>query len=267
MLKVSVILVDGMFRERFHTISFLQAQTLPVDQYEVLWVEYFDRVHPELIATLSRQENCRHIKLGREEPYHASCCFNAGISSASGDLIVIMDGDLCFESNFLEALIEEHERNRQLVCYVQRYDETPQVDHGHPCLDKLKATTQLSNPYNSGACLSVRKKWLEQIDGFDEHPLWSSNYHRNDLDVYTRLVALGLDVQWHPNLRVYHPWHPGSGRIPKQHLRHHLIAQYRAEQSQTRPFVGLKSADRREPERELTARLKAQERHWSDEQT
>ena len=265
MLRTSVILVDGMFRESFHAVSFLQAQTLAAEHYEVLWVEYFDRVRPELTAAAAQRDNCRVITLGQKAPYHASTCFNAGISAASGELVVIVDGDLCFDANFLESLVTEHERNDRLACYVQRYNEPRRGDTGSPCLDRLKDVARLNEPYNSGACLSVRKRWLCHINGFDEHPLWASGYHRNDLDVYTRLVAAGLDVLWHPRLRVYHPWHPGTEGVPKQHARHRLVARYRAEQHQTRPFVGLDRADRREPEPELQARLFAQERLWKEE--
>ena len=45
-------MIDGSFRESFHSIRFFCSQTLPADQYELLWVEYHDRVGPALRAEI-----------------------------------------------------------------------------------------------------------------------------------------------------------------------------------------------------------------------
>jgi hypothetical protein len=266
MIRISVIMVDGMFRESFHSIRFLAEQTLSAEQYEVIWVEYFGRLDPTLKTMLSKSTNARAITLEQEPPYHASKCFNAGIAAAKGDLIVIVDGDLCFEANFLATLAEEHNRHDRLVCYVQRYNEPPRSTPHLPCLETLRKVARLNDSFNYGACLSVRRKWLTEINGYDEHPLWATGYHRNDLDVYTRLTSLGLDTQWHPSLRVYHPWHPHSEESPRQHQRHRLMANYRSEKRQTLPFWGLNALANREPEAELLERLEFQERFLDNEE-
>ena len=43
---ISVIMVDGSFRESFHAIDFFGNQTF--DDFELLWVEYYDRIDPRL---------------------------------------------------------------------------------------------------------------------------------------------------------------------------------------------------------------------------
>jgi len=37
-MKISVIMYDGGYRERFHIIDCLNNQTIDKDMYEILWV-------------------------------------------------------------------------------------------------------------------------------------------------------------------------------------------------------------------------------------
>ena len=48
--KVSIILLDWSCREQFHTLAWLSNQTVARSQYELLWVELYDRVAPEAMA-------------------------------------------------------------------------------------------------------------------------------------------------------------------------------------------------------------------------
>ena len=47
--KVSIILLDWGIRESFHSIRYLNTQTVPRDQYELIWVEFYDRKPPDLV--------------------------------------------------------------------------------------------------------------------------------------------------------------------------------------------------------------------------
>ena len=40
---VSFVLVDWSCRESFHTLHYLNQQNIPRDQYEIIWIEFFDR--------------------------------------------------------------------------------------------------------------------------------------------------------------------------------------------------------------------------------
>ena len=84
---ISVIMVDGSFRERFHAIDFFDPQTF--DNFELLWVEYYDRISPLLQRRAARCSRVRMLTLGREGTYHSSYCFNAGILASAADLLVI----------------------------------------------------------------------------------------------------------------------------------------------------------------------------------
>ena len=46
--KVSIILLDWSVRESFHSLDFLLDQTVPRESYELVWVELYNRVIPQV---------------------------------------------------------------------------------------------------------------------------------------------------------------------------------------------------------------------------
>ena len=93
---VTFVLIDGRFRERFNTVDCLASLDYPADRYEVLWIDYY-QVQDEAQRRMKGRTNFRPISLNREGTYHSSYCFNAGISAARGDLLVILDADVLVE--------------------------------------------------------------------------------------------------------------------------------------------------------------------------
>ena len=51
---------------------------------------------------------------------------------------------------------------------------------------------------------------MHSINGYEQHQLFSTGFHANGLDVNVRLKNLGLCIRWHPDLRLYHEWHPST---------------------------------------------------------
>jgi hypothetical protein len=239
--RVSVVMVDGSFREFFHSIRFFADQTWAPEDFELLWVEYYDSVNPALQAEIGRYPNCRVITLDRprSELYHSSFCFNKGIEESRGELILVPDADLVVEQDFIERVWAEHQTNDKLVMYMYRYDE-PEESHEEPvALPHLRRVGKITNPSNFGGCLSVRKKWLLAINGYDQHPVFASGYHANGLDVNCRLKALGLHVMWHPELKMYHPWHPHPKGATELYRKQGVVVDYRARQVMSQAFQGI----------------------------
>jgi len=239
---ISIIMVDGSFREKFHSISYFAEQTIPANRYELIWVEYFNHVTPELESEISQHDNFKIIKLNKTDEYHSSYCFNEGIKQSSGDLIVIPDADVVVENDFLEKVYAEHQKNEKLVMYIYRYNE-PEDQHKEQInIEHLNDTCILTNPSNYGGCLTVRKKWLMEINGYEQHPVFSGGFHANGYDVYTRLKSLGLHIMWHPELKLYHPWHPltlvNSDNFDKQKI----ISDYRAKKLIYKAAQGIDSS-------------------------
>ena len=232
-------MVDGGFRESFHIIDFLNNQTLPREDYELVWIEYYGDVKDELKS----KEGVRIFTLGNlpDVEYHSSCCFNEGIRKSKGDVLVILDADIMIAPTFLETICKEHDLCESLVMYFYRCDE-PEDTHDKSqsyTLDYLKRVSTMTNPSNYGGCLTARKKWLLEINGYEEDRLFASGFHANGLDVYTRLKNLGLHIRWHPTERIYHPWHPSTLLSSEGYKRQHSIIRKRQYNLTTLPNYGL----------------------------
>jgi len=236
---VSVVMVDGSFRDNFYALTSLGRQSLSSSQVELLWVEHGARIREEIQGAIDAIPNARGISLGREGLYHSSYCFNAGIAAARGELIVIPDADVVVEEDFLEGLLALHGEHGKLVSYCYRYNE-PQGEHREPVeLDHLRRVGGLTNPANWGGCLATRRRWLLEINGYEQHPLFASGDHGNDFDVYVRLKNLGLFVCWPETPVIYHPWHPGTLNYSYSHKLQAIVTRDRARRRTSLAYRGL----------------------------
>jgi len=201
---ISVVMVDGGFRESFHALDYFSRQTLPDEDYEILWVDYTDRVAPEV----AEREAVRTFCLGRhDEPQRLGMAYNRGILEARGEILVIPDGDIACDPGLLQAVRREHEACDDLVLYVLRLGQ-PEIHAKEQWdLDYLKATCSIKHTYNFGGCTTVRRRWMLEMNGYEQLPFFAG-YHYLGGDNYIRFKNRGLKVKWHPELRVYHPWHP-----------------------------------------------------------
>ena len=97
----------------------------------------------------------------------------------------------------------------------------------------------MKNPYNYGGCLSVRRKWLMAINGYEEHPVFSSGFHANGLDIYTRLKNFGMAIMWSKDLRLYHPYHHLSLTTSARYAAQKTIIDWRAKTLIHKPIQGI----------------------------
>lgn len=237
--RISIVMVDGSFRESYHAIDFFCTQTIPAEDYELIWVEYYDKVNPALQAEIDKYPNARIITLNRIGVYHSSYCFNAGIQASRGELILIPDADLVVEPDLLETVWNEHQTNDKLVMYLFRYEEPEEVHQQKVTLEHLRKVGFLRSPSNFGACLTVRKKWLVEINGYEQHPIFGTGFHANGSDVNTRFKNLGLHIMWHPGIKIYHPWHPMTKAEDIAYRYQEVVTRYRAINLITQAYQGL----------------------------
>ena len=255
--RISVVMIDGGFRERFHAVDAFAQQTLPADAFEVLWIEYYDRVHDDLAARVSQYPNARIVTLGRSGDYAPAYCFNAGLVQSRGSLLVIPDGDQVVARDFLERVWAAHEGGNRLAMYVYRFDEPEDADGHSVAVEYLERVCVLRNPTNYGGCLTVPKDVLLEVNGYDQHSVFATGYHAHGLDVYTRLKNAGLPIRWHPDLRVYHPWHSHTLEPHPQYDAQRIVIDHRAHSLATLPFEGIDATRNTDMPAELHARLDA----------
>lgn len=233
-------MVDGCFREHVHVIESLNNQSFPKELFEILWVEFYDKPNAKLAGMA---DNLRVITLGnpRDTEYHSSYCFNEGIRQSKGEVLVIPDADVMVQPSFLDSIWREHESCERLAMYFHRLNEPRELhdDVKSYQLDYLKSMTRVTTTSNFGGCLTVRKKWLVEINGYEQESTFGSGAHANGYDVNTRLKNLGLHIMWHPSERLYHPWHPGTDSGSMRYKLQHMIVEYRQSTMMTVAFQGM----------------------------
>jgi len=238
---LTVLMVDGSFREHFHSLDYFCNQTISKNQFELIWVEFYNKVKNDLINKINHYNNARIIKLNKSGLYHSSFCFNAGIEASRGEIVIIADADVIVEKNFIETVYKEHLKDNKLAMYVYRYDEPSHLHKNVIDIDHLKTICKLTNTNNYGGCLTVRKKWLCKINGYEQHSVFSSGFHANGYDIYTRLKTLGLKILWHPELKLYHSWHPNAYINSQSHDIQKTISDYRAKNQEILAYQGIKT--------------------------
>ncbi len=241
--RISIVMVDGSFRERYDSIDFMAKQDFPAEDYELIWVEYFAQIRPDLQrridAACSNGRNFQAVALDRQGHYHSSYCFNHGIAQAKGELVVIPDADVIAEPGFLRSVWEDHQASDRLVTYYHRYNEPVEKCGRGVSLDHLREVCELTNPSNHGACIATRRHWLTEINGYEQSPIFATGFHANDKDVYARLCSLGLMVKWNPSVKLFHPWHAMTGELTPHYKPQLDVISWRGRTLSTLPFEGL----------------------------
>jgi len=228
--KVSVILVDWSVRESFHSIDSLIKQTVPRDQYELIWVEYYDHRPDQIIKHVEKGNVDRWIALGLEGMYNKHHMYNVGLIASTGDIIVISDSDALYTPRFIESIILtfENHKNPKIVLYLDEVRSTngsfypfkdykwvdimeaPGLSNWDPVKRMPKGLTtndDIIHQRNYGACFCATKESIIESGGFDEHP----SYHCFTCGPYElgwRLVNKGYKEIWHQSEWLLHPFHP-----------------------------------------------------------
>lgn len=234
--KLSIILLDWSCRESFHMLNYLASQTVPREQYEVIWIEYYTRHSPELTQELERCKESgespvidKWIVLGISDDnyYHKHLMYNIGIVAGAGEIITICDSDAFVQPTFVESILEEFRQDSNIVLHM---DEVRNVNrHFYPfnypdfseitgdgCINfvngKTKGLWDQTDPLhlrNYGACMCALRKDLIEIGGADEH-LGYLGHICGPYEMTFRLVNAGRREIWHQGEFLYHTWHPGT---------------------------------------------------------
>jgi hypothetical protein len=206
---VSVILIDWSCRERFHALEWLNNQDASRDDYEIIWVELFDRTSPEVMEKADLVITC-----GQTGLYHKHKGYNEGLIHAKGKVITVCDSDAVFPRDFISSIIahfnltsSQEGHSLLLMHHEKRTTAT------YP--EKLATMEDLGNfPWaelspNVGACMSVLREDAIRFGGFDEHGSFRG-YLCGPYDLGWRLVNAGIKEVWNDEeVCLWHFAHPG----------------------------------------------------------
>ena len=209
--RLSIILLDWGCRERFTTLDWLNRQDIPKDQYELIWIELYDRVVDEVIEKADVVITCN-----QSGTYHKHLGYNVGLLQARGDLICVCDSDAVFPADFVRSVfrsfgIEDGGQAQPLV--LMHYEWRTSLLYP----DELSDVETLKDSerwkwwpliVNEGACVTVRRADAVRFGGFDEHPSYLG-YLCGPYDLAWRLVNAGWSEVWHDSsVALWHFAHP-----------------------------------------------------------
>ncbi len=243
-MKISVIAWNGSFREKYHTIHAFGNQTLARGKFEFIWVDYY-RANHDLKNQIGAYSNFRLLNLERpaSEPWHLGKCINAGVTSSTGDLLVIPDGDILVAPDFLEYVYKQHLSDENLVMYHFRYEEA-EKDH-HPALsytiDYLDKYTKVLYPANYAACYSLKRKNFDGVKGYEEHPCFSGA-GMQAAEINIRFKNAGLAIKWDKKKKTYHPWHPNTAVTSQLNRVRSLLRIARIYHDWINPYAGIEQS-------------------------
>jgi len=243
-MKISIIAWDGSFREKHHTIHAFGNQSLSKDKFELIWVDYY-KANDELINQINLYPNFRILNLERpaKEQWHLGKCINAGVSVCEGNLLVIPDGDIIVDKDFLLYVYQNHLNNENLVMYHWRYEESKETYHPELSytIDHLEKNTKLLYPLNYAACYSIRKKHFKYVNGYEEHNCYSgAGMQATEINV--RFKNAGLNIQWDKAKKTFHPWHPNTAITSQLNRTRNLLRSARIHYDWINPYAGIEQS-------------------------
>lgn len=212
-MRISVITWDANFREHTHTIDFFAKQEFAQADFEVIWVDFYSS-NNRVRQKIEGYPNVRLVTLENppDTAWHLGRCINAGVKASSGGLLVIPDGDIVVEPDFLYYIWQVHQEIQDLVLYFPRYDEPQQAgsNQSRNSISYLQQHSVLRVATNYAGCLSLRREIFERIKGYETHAAFAGS-GINGMETYIRLRNAGMPIKWTPDKKIYHPWHQNTG--------------------------------------------------------
>ena len=234
--KVSIALLDWSCRESFHTLDYLNNQTSLRNQYEIIWIEYYNKRPQEIDSKIKEYEALgkppfldKRIVMGIEKDvyYHKHLMYNMGILASRGEIICFCDSDAIVKPTFVESIISAFEKERNIVLHMDEirnisksfypfnYPSFEEITN-EGCLNyKSGKTTGLLDredalhTRNYGACMCALRSDLVNIGGADQHISYLGHIC-GPYELTFRLINAGRKEVWHQEEFLYHTWHPGT---------------------------------------------------------
>jgi len=224
------VLIDWSVRESFHIIDYLKRQTVVREDFEIIVIEFFNKVSNALKPYEDDVDTWVLLEIPESCYYHKHVMYNAGIIAACGDIVMIGDSDAMVSETFVKSIIEAFEVNSNIILHLDQYrNNRPDLyPFRHTTFDDIIGEGCINNgggmttgmcdeidplhSRNYGACMSAKRKDLISIGGADEH-IDFVGHICGPYDLTFRLINSGKKEVWHENEFTYHSWHPGAAGV------------------------------------------------------
>lgn len=181
-------------------LNFLFNQTYPKDKYEIIVVDNGSTDGTEkMIASLESTCKLKYFTEPRRGPHIAR---NLGIRQAEGEVVLFIDSDIFAPPRLITEHINYHQRFGEVIVSGPAV-RTSNLNENFKDIEKRisRKFWDLSGPSLITSNLSVKKKYLIKIGGFDED-FEGMGWH--DWDLGLRLKKLGLKAKRNLQAIVYH---------------------------------------------------------------
>ncbi len=222
MKKVSIILIDWGVRESFHSIDYLNNQTMFRKDYEIIWIEYYNH-RPKFIQDHVAKGNIdKCIVLNKEGMYFKHLMMNEGIVASNGEIIVLCDSDAIYSPTFVESIVTTFDNNENIVLFLDQvriynknyypfkyipWEKLKQKTDFHVEPPGLKTLYDPIHSRNYGSCFCATKESIIEMGGLDEHPSYHC-FFCGAFELGWRMVNNGYKEIWHLSEWSFHTWHP-----------------------------------------------------------
>ena len=195
--KLSVILLNRAAAPYPHALDWLNNQTVPRSNYELIWLDLSAKpINPELYEHVD--VTIRAIHAGSLFEHQA---YNLGLLNAAGEIVCICAGESIFPPDFVKSVLDSFfmiDRADPTSTVLRHYEMVSRQSYppGLSDLANIDKFTWLDSWPNVGGCMSVRKIDAIRFGGFDEHRSYQ-NVFSGSYDLGCRLVNAGIPERWH----------------------------------------------------------------------
>lgn len=186
-----------------------------------LIVSDYGSVDPEPARQVAVELGTEYVYTSGDPVWSRARALNAGFAISQGKLLISTDADMLFSPGSMQRIVETASEAEHCALFLQCRDlPSTMGDEYFANLvdldwDELERAGRLRPRWGMGGMMAIPASGFEKIRGFDER---LHTYGGEDLDFAQRARRAGYRTVWvdHPEVRMYHMWHPPTLRSVEQ---------------------------------------------------